>query len=116
MDLYKVLRKKWTVAAMAVFAAGTLQAQREMKTVNDSWEFRKPVELEWKMVNLPHTFNLDAYQRPDYYQGKGIYRRVLTLPEVDSRRRYYLIYGFCIRCYALCSKRKCHRDNGGQQP
>ena len=90
MDLYKVLRKKWTVAAMAVFAAGTLQAQREMKTVNDSWEFRKPVESEWKMVNLPHTFNLDAYQRPDYYQGKGIYRRVLTLPEVDSRRRYYL--------------------------
>ena len=90
MDLYKVLRKKWTVAAMAVFAAGTLQAQREMKTVNDSWEFRKPVESEWKMVNLPHTFNLDAYQRPDYYQGKGIYRRVLALPEVDSRRRYYL--------------------------
>lgn len=90
MDLCKMLRKKWLFAAMAVLAAGTLPAQREMKTINDGWEFRKPADARWERVNLPHTFNLDAYQRPDYYQGKGIYRRVLTLPEVDSSRRYYL--------------------------
>ena len=90
MDLCKMLRKKWLFAAMAVLVAGTLPAQREMKTINDGWEFRKPADARWERVNLPHTFNLDAYQRPDYYQGKGIYRRVLTLPEVDSRRRYYL--------------------------
>lgn len=67
-----------------------IAGQREMKTINDSWEFRKPTETEWKMVNLPHTYNLDAYQQPNYYQGKGIYRRTLTLPEVIPHRRYYL--------------------------
>lgn len=90
MKLHEALHQKWILAAIAVMSASTLQAQREMKTINDSWEFRKPTETEWKMVNLPHTYNLDAYQQPNYYQGKGIYRRTLTLPEVIPHRRYYL--------------------------
>ena len=90
MKLHEALRQKWILAAIAVMSASTLQAQREMKTINDSWEFRKPTETEWEMVNLPHTYNLDAYQQPNYYQGKGIYRRTLTLPEVIPHRRYYL--------------------------
>lgn len=90
MKLHEALRQKWILAAIAVMSASTLQAQREMKTINDSWEFRKPTETEWKMVNLPHTYNLDAYQQPNYYQGKGVYRRTLTLPEVIPHRRYYL--------------------------
>ena len=73
-----------------LFTASPLAAQREMKTINDSWEFRKPSEQRWTRVNLPHTYNLDAYTGRDYYQGKGIYRRVLTLPEVEDGRRYYL--------------------------
>ena len=74
----------------ALFTASPLAAQREMKTINDSWEFRKPSEQRWTRVNLPHTYNLDAYAGRDYYQGKGIYRRVLTLSEVEEGRRYYL--------------------------
>lgn len=74
----------------ALWVAVSLSAQREMKTINDSWEFRKPADTEWTSVNIPHTFNLDAYRQPNYYQGKGLYRRVLTLPEVDPHRRYYL--------------------------
>ena len=73
-----------------LFTASPLAAQREMKTINESWEFRKPSEQRWTRVNLPHTYNLDAYTGRDYYQGKGIYRRVLTLPEVEDGRRYYL--------------------------
>lgn len=74
----------------ALWVAVSLSAQREMKTINDGWEFRKPADTEWTSVNIPHTFNLDAYRQPNYYQGKGLYRRVLTLPEVDPHRRYYL--------------------------
>lgn len=73
-----------------LWVAVSLSAQREMKTINDGWEFRKPADTEWTSVNIPHTFNLDAYRQPNYYQGKGLYRRVLTLPEVDPHRRYYL--------------------------
>lgn len=74
----------------ALWVAVSLSAQREMKTINDGWEFRKPADTEWTSVNIPHTFNLDAYRQPNYYQGKGLYRRVLTFPEVDPHRRYYL--------------------------
>lgn len=81
---------KWTLLITALLVAVSLSAQREMKTINDGWEFRKPADTEWTSVNIPHTFNLDAYRQPNYYQGKGLYRRVLTLPEVDPHRRYYL--------------------------
>lgn len=40
-----------------------MQAQREAKDINDNWEFRKPGDAQWEPVNLPHTFNLDAYRR-----------------------------------------------------
>lgn len=81
---------KWTLLMTALWVAVSLSAQREMKTINDGWEFRKPADTEWTSVNIPHTFNMDAYRQPNYYQGKGLYRRVLTLPEVDPHRRYYL--------------------------
>ena len=90
MKLYKRLFQAWMVAVMATIPIVTLQAQREEKTINDSWEFRKATEEQWQSVNLPHTFNLDAYQQRDYYQGKGFYRRTLVLPEVLPGRRYYL--------------------------
>lgn len=88
--LPRILLRTWTLAAMVIFTAASVQAQREMKTINDNWEFRKPTEALWKPVNLPHTFNQDAYQQRNYYQGKGLYRRTLTLPEMVSGRRYYL--------------------------
>lgn len=73
-----------------IFITSSAFAQREAKTINDNWEFKKPQEQQWVSVNLPHTYNLDAYQGPNYYQGKGLYRRILTLPEVKPGRRYFL--------------------------
>ena len=61
-----------------------------MKTINDNWEFRKSIDESWESVNLPHTFNIDAYQQRNYYQGKGFYRRTLVLPEIVAERRYYM--------------------------
>lgn len=82
--------KKWMLAATLMLVITPSQAQREMKTINDNWEFRTPTEELWRSVNLPHTYNQDAYQQKDYYQGEGLYRRTLTLPEVVEGRRYYL--------------------------
>lgn len=65
-------------------------AQREAKTINDNWEFKKPQDKQWTSVNIPHTYNLDAYQGRNYYQGKAQYRRILTLPEIKSGYRYFL--------------------------
>lgn len=87
---YKVLFKRCLLAIVVMFVVTSLQAQREMKTINDNWEFRKSIDESWKSVNLPHTFNIDAYQQRNYYQGKGFYRRTLVLPEIVAERRYYM--------------------------
>ena len=76
--------------AICISAANAVMAQREAKTINDNWEFKLPQAERWTSVNIPHTYNLDAYQGRNYYQGKGFYRRTLTLPEVKSGYRYYL--------------------------
>lgn len=87
---YKVLFKRCLSAIVVMFVVTSLQAQREMKTINDNWEFRKSIDESWESVNLPHTFNIDAYQQRNYYQGKGFYRRTLVLPEIVAERRYYM--------------------------
>ena len=60
---YKVLFKRCLLAIVVMFVVTSLQAQREMKTINDNWEFRKSIDESWESVNLPHTFNIDAYQQ-----------------------------------------------------
>lgn len=87
---YKILFKRCLLAIVVMFVVTSLQAQREMKTINDNWEFRKSIDESWESVNLPHTFNIDAYQQRNYYQGKGFYRRTLVLPEIVAERRYYM--------------------------
>ena len=87
---YKVLFKRCLLAIVVMFVVTSLQAQREMKTINDNWEFRKSIDESWESVNLPHTFNIDAYQQRNYYQGKGFYRCTLVLPEIVAERRYYM--------------------------
>ena len=87
---YKVLFKRCLLAIVVMFVVTSLQAQWEMKTINDNWEFRKSIDESWESVNLPHTFNIDAYQQRNYYQGKGFYRRTLVLPEIVAERRYYM--------------------------
>lgn len=90
MNLYRKLLRIGVAAAMAAIPVVTMWAQREIKTINDNWEFRKPSDDRWQRIHLPHTFNLDAYLRPDYYRGEGLYRRILTLSEVAEERCYYL--------------------------
>lgn len=82
--------KAFLLLTVLSFIIPYASAQRTMKTINDGWDFRKSGESRWQSVNLPHTFNLDAYSQRNYYQGKGEYRKNLSLPEVDSTKRYYL--------------------------
>ncbi len=59
-------------------------AQRSMVSINDGWLFEKAT-----MVNLPHTWNTDAYQTAQYDQGTKTYSRTLSI-KAPGPRRYYL--------------------------
>lgn len=67
-----------------------VSAQKSVKSINDGWSFKFPHSQEWMSVSLPHTYNLDAYSRRDYYKGPGEYRLNLNMPAVDPDRRYFL--------------------------
>ena len=66
--VYKQMLLTATLCASATIIA---LAQRETKTINDNWEFKKPQDKQWVSVNIPHTYNQDAYQGRNYYQGKA---------------------------------------------
>lgn len=77
-----------------------LCAQRACKTLNDGWKFLKGECVEasdsafndngWTSVNLPHTWNTDAYTEKDYYRGTGWYRRSVVIPSAWQGKRVYL--------------------------
>lgn len=51
------------------------------KTINDSWTF------EGQPVNIPHTWNTDAYTVKDYSKGTFTYERAIFLKK-DGKRKY----------------------------
>lgn len=89
-----------TAAAFSCLAFAPAQAQRESKTINDSWKFLKGEcetaaqphfdDSAWTRVHLPHTWNTDAYTHKDYYRGTGWYRRPLTLPRHWQGKQIFL--------------------------
>lgn len=84
------LIKRMLFSMGMVLASTSLSAQREMKTINDGWDFRLEAQQKWQQVNIPHTFNLDAYDGREYYQGKAVYRKYLALHDIDKDKNYYL--------------------------
>lgn len=89
------------LSALAIMAAtGPAFAQRESRTIDDGWLFRLGESPDdggsaagtggWTAVNLPHTWNTDAYDVRDYYRGTGWYRRDILLPPHWQGRRIVL--------------------------
>ena len=70
--------------ALFLFCSMPLFAQRQDILLNDNWKFRFSHQVQKGSeirVDLPHTWNTDAYTEKDYYRGTGWYRRQLTLPQ-----------------------------------
>jgi beta-galactosidase len=88
--LNTLITKALLVCTSLAFIVPGASAQRTMKTINDGWDFRKQAADRWQSVNLPHTFNLDAYFKRDYFKGQGTYRKKLSIPAIDPAKRYYL--------------------------
>lgn len=91
----------WVTAAILSFSFSLpAWAQRESKTINDSWKFLKGEctaaanrtfdDSSWTPVHLPHTWNTDAYIEKDYYRGIGWYRRQLSLPQAWKDKQVFL--------------------------
>lgn len=68
-------------------------AQREIKSINDGWQFHKGDSVEEPIiVNLPHTWNTDAYVFRDYEKGKMRYQRMLDLSEQWRNKQVFITF------------------------
>lgn len=79
--------------------ATSLHAQRVERTLNDGWRFVQgnasaalaaPDSLVGELVQLPHSWNSDAYVSKNYYRGEGWYFRTISASEADLQRRLVL--------------------------
>ena len=86
----KYLLKTCLMTALVVMFSLPMSGQRTVKTINDNWEFRMPDKEDWVSINVPHTYNEDAYRGREYYKGKAYYRRMLNVADVESGKRYFL--------------------------
>lgn len=72
------MNKKTLIQALLLATTLGTSAQ---KTINDSWTF------EGEPVNIPHTWNTDAYTVKDYSKGTFTYERDIILRK-DNKRKY----------------------------
>lgn len=86
------------VPAVLVLLSSSAAAQRIVRSLDDGWRFHAgehPAAAAadfddhgWEAVNIPHTWNTDAYTAREYYRGEGWYRRTLRLPAGSGQRHY----------------------------
>lgn len=92
---------RWIAATtLSLLFLSPVQAQRESRTINDSWKFLKGEcaaasdsafnDAAWTSVHLPHTWNTDAYIEKDYYRGIGWYRRQISIPQSWKGKQIFL--------------------------
>ena len=90
-----------------------ISAQKIIKSLNDGWSFRYPDDTKWTSVNLPHTYNEDAYRTKDYYKGKGEYFLNLKMPDIDKSRRYFIKFDAVNKSALLCVNDSVAIDHAG---
>ena len=95
----KIKRFFTSLLLTTVVGAGTF-AQKATKSLNDGWAFSED-QVHWQTVNLPHTWNTDAYHTSDYKQGVYCYKRKLILPDVEENAKQAKQTNFLNKRYFL---------------
>ena len=79
------------IVALILAATTALSAATHTRrTIDADWQFRLEADTTFTSVNIPHTYNTDAYRTPNYYRGKAVYRKRLIVNDINNQHRYYL--------------------------
>lgn len=69
--------RRLIILVFGIFVFSLLNAKR--LSFNDGWLFRQSTSNKWESVNIPHSWNSDAYSVKDYYKGKSVYKKTFSL-------------------------------------
>lgn len=99
----KAFRLSFFVSIVLCLVYSFSIAQRHTETLNEVWQFHKGnidspfaenEEVEWEVVNLPHSWNTQDVldETPGYYRGVGWYKRNLQVPALYSNQKVFLYF------------------------
>ncbi|MCB0497519.1 MAG: beta-galactosidase, partial [Cyclobacteriaceae bacterium] len=99
----KAFRPSCFVSIVLCLVYSSSIAQRHTETLNEVWKFHKGnidspfaenEEVEWEVVNLPHSWNTEDVldETPGYYRGVGWYKRNLQVPALFSNQKVFLYF------------------------
>ncbi|MBF4473031.1 glycoside hydrolase family 2 TIM barrel-domain containing protein [Flavobacterium sp. HJJ] len=99
-------------------------AQQKIETINEFWRFeRSDINLasdpsfndtDWKVVNLPHTWNADdALKTNNYYQGIGWYRKKLIATILENKKYCIFFEGALQDIHLFVNGKEVGRHQGG---
>ena len=93
----KKLHLLLVVLAGLLMLIGKTEAQSSRKTIsiNNNWDFKRIDEQNFEKVNLPHTWNVEDVvdDKRGYYKGKALYKRTLSLKEVEDKKFFLYFEG-----------------------
>lgn len=76
-----------------IFPYQIIYSQREIVSINDNWKFSESnsgIDNNWENVNIPHTWNKDAYSTRNYKRGAHWYKKQLFIPKEKEGKALYL--------------------------
>lgn len=76
-----------------IFPYQTIYSQREIVSINDNWKFSESnsdANDHWENVNIPHTWNRDAYSTRNYKRGAHWYKKQLFIAKEKEDKALYL--------------------------
>lgn len=93
LKFYYLVMLRVFISIVLLVHSSPLTAQRESKTINNGWSFFKAGdEARPTLVNIPHTWNTDAYHEKDYWKGDAWYTKNLELSPAWMDRQIFLTF------------------------
>lgn len=90
----------YCIISIFILISSSSYAQRHVESINSGWKFYKGDientsfvninDTKWETVNIPHTWNTDAYILKDYYRGIGWYRKNLIVPDTKKEKQIFI--------------------------
>lgn len=86
---------RFLLILLSLFFAETY-AQRNEFNFNSGWQFLKKQNINnadlknWENVRIPHTWNLDAYEKQNYERNTFWYRKYFEVPQNIKDKELYL--------------------------
>lgn len=90
-----MIKVRWAVTLFSIVIPYLSYSQVDRMSINDGWLFSLDCDSlenrrQWERINLPHTWNTDAYEVMDYHKGTGYYTKSFALPSLWKNKRLYL--------------------------